>query len=100
VQIKRPKSDRFSIRPRALVPQPSTKQSTWPVCYKPRRTGLGTFEEDDEIVSRETCKLGCERDLVETLSSMDRRARSPHWVKIKNPNAPAVKRKAEQDSGK
>ena len=25
--------------------------------------------------------------------------RSPHWVKIKNPNAPAVKREAEEDWG-
>jgi hypothetical protein len=23
--------------------------------------------------------------------------RSPHWVKVKNPNAPAVKREAEED---
>jgi len=23
--------------------------------------------------------------------------RSPHWVKIKNPNAPAVKQEAEED---
>ena len=25
------------------------------------------------------------------------RPRPPHWVKIKNPNAPAVKREAEED---
>jgi len=25
--------------------------------------------------------------------------RSPHWVKVKNPNAPAVKREAEEDWG-
>jgi hypothetical protein len=24
-------------------------------------------------------------------------SRSPHWVKVKNPNAPAVKREAEED---
>jgi hypothetical protein len=26
--------------------------------------------------------------------------RAPHWVKIKNPNAPAVKREAEEDWGR
>jgi len=26
-------------------------------------------------------------------------SRSPHWVKIKNPNAPAAKREAEEDWG-
>jgi hypothetical protein len=25
---------------------------------------------------------------------------SPHWVKVKNPNAPAVKREAEEDWGR
>jgi hypothetical protein len=26
--------------------------------------------------------------------------RSPHWVKVKNPKAPAVKREAEEDWGR
>jgi hypothetical protein len=29
-----------------------------------------------------------------------RSGRSPHWVKIKNPKAPAVKREAEEDWGR
>jgi hypothetical protein len=29
-----------------------------------------------------------------------RSGRSAHWVKVKNPNAPAVKREAEEDWGK
>jgi bifunctional non-homologous end joining protein LigD len=29
-----------------------------------------------------------------------RSGRSRHWVKMKNPNAPPVKRKAEEDWGK
>jgi hypothetical protein len=28
------------------------------------------------------------------------RGRSPHWIKVKNPNAPAVKREAEADWAK
>ena len=30
----------------------------------------------------------------------DGRGRSPHWLKVKNPNAPAVKREAEEDWGR
>jgi ATP-dependent DNA ligase len=31
------------------------------------------------------------------LGSIYRRGRSPHWLKVKNPNAPVVKREAEED---
>jgi bifunctional non-homologous end joining protein LigD len=58
------------------------------------------FEEDGAIVFREACKLGCEGIVSKRLGSMYRRGRSPHWVKIKNPSAPAVKREAEEDWGK
>jgi hypothetical protein len=34
------------------------------------------------------------------LGSLYRSGRSPQWVKVKNPNAPAVKREAEEDWGK
>src|SRR5262249_47102287 len=40
----------------------------------------------------------CHRCIVsKRLGSPYRSGRSPHWVKIKNPNAPAVKREAEED---
>jgi ATP-dependent DNA ligase len=58
------------------------------------------YEEDGEIVFREACKLGCEGIVSKRLGSMYRRGRSPHWVKVKNPNAPAVKREAEEDWGR
>jgi hypothetical protein len=32
--------------------------------------------------------------------SIYRRGRSPHWVKVKNPKAPAVRREAEEDWGR
>ena len=34
------------------------------------------------------------------IDSPYRSGRSPHWVKVKNPNAPAVKREAEEDWGR
>ena len=58
------------------------------------------FEEDGAIVYREACRLGCEGIVSKRLGSPYRSGRSPHWVKVKNPNAPAVKREAEDDCGK
>jgi bifunctional non-homologous end joining protein LigD len=58
-----------------------------------------TYEEDGAMVFREACKLGCEGIVSKRLGSMYRRGRSPHWLKVKNPNAPAVKREAEEDWG-
>jgi len=46
------------------------------------------------------CRLGCEGIVSKRLGSTYRRGRSPLWVKVKNPNAPAVKREAEEDWGR
>ena len=59
-----------------------------------------TFEEDGAIVFREACKLGCEGIVSKRLGSMYRRGRSPNWIKVKNPKAPAVKRETEEDWGR
>jgi bifunctional non-homologous end joining protein LigD len=58
------------------------------------------FTEDGEIVFREACKLGCEGIVSKRLGSPYRSGRSPHWVKVKNPKAPAVTREAEEDWGR
>jgi len=55
------------------------------------------FREDGEIVFREACRTGCEGIVSKRLGSIYRRGRSPLWIKVKNPNAPAVKREAEED---
>ena len=52
------------------------------------------------IVFREACKLGCEGIVSKRLGPSYRSGRSPHWVKVKNPKAPAVKREAEEDWGR
>jgi bifunctional non-homologous end joining protein LigD len=52
------------------------------------------YEEDGEIVFSEACKLGCEGIVSKRLGSLYRSGRSPHWLKIKNPKAPAVTREA------
>jgi bifunctional non-homologous end joining protein LigD len=58
------------------------------------------YEEDGAIVFREACKLGCEGIVSKRLGSIYRRGRSPLWLKVKNPNAPAAKREAEEDRGR
>jgi bifunctional non-homologous end joining protein LigD len=58
------------------------------------------FEEDGAIVFREACRLGCEGIVSKRLGSSYRSGRSPHWVKVKNPKAPAVRREAEEDWGR
>jgi bifunctional non-homologous end joining protein LigD len=70
-----------------------------------RRPQLGIvlnehYEGDGEIIFRHACKLGCEGIVSKRLGSLYRSGRSPHWVKVKNPNAPAVTREAEEDWGR
>ena len=55
--------------------------------------------DDGAIVFREACRLGCEGIVSKRLGSMYRRGRSPNWITVKNPKAPAVKREAEEDWG-
>jgi bifunctional non-homologous end joining protein LigD len=55
------------------------------------------YEGDGEIVFEHACKLGCEGIVSKRLGSTYRSGRSPHWLKIKNPRAPAATREAEED---
>jgi bifunctional non-homologous end joining protein LigD len=62
-----------------------------------RRAGPGIafnrhFEDDGTIVYGQACALGCEGIVSKRLGSPYKPGRSPHWLKIKNPGAPAVKR--------
>jgi len=58
------------------------------------------YEQDGAIVFREACRLGCEGIVSKRLGSPYRSGRSAHWVKVKNPKAPAVRREAEEDWSK
>jgi bifunctional non-homologous end joining protein LigD len=55
------------------------------------------YDGDGEIVFKYACKLGCEGIVSKRIGSPYRPGRSPHWVKVKNPKAPAVRREAEED---
>jgi bifunctional non-homologous end joining protein LigD len=55
------------------------------------------YDGDGMIVFAHACRLGCEGIVSKRLGSAYRSGRSPHWLKIKNPEAPAVRREAEED---
>ena len=54
------------------------------------------FAADGAIVYRQACALGCEGIVSKRLGSSYRSGRTDHWVKVKNPEAPAVRREAEE----
>jgi bifunctional non-homologous end joining protein LigD len=57
-------------------------------------------EEDGPLVFAHACKLGLEGIVSKRRNSPYRSGRSPDWIKSKNPNAPAVRREAEEDWGR
>jgi ATP-dependent DNA ligase len=58
------------------------------------------WEDDGPTIFAHACKLGLEGIVSKRLGSPYRSGRSRHWVKSKNPAAPAVNREAEEDWGK
>jgi bifunctional non-homologous end joining protein LigD len=52
-----------------------------------------------DVVFRHACQLGFEGIVSKRLGSPYVSGRSRHWIKSKNPAAPAVKREAEEDWG-
>jgi bifunctional non-homologous end joining protein LigD len=49
------------------------------------------------FIYKHACALGCEGIVSKRLGSAYRSGRVDHWLKIKNPAAPAVRREAEED---
>jgi bifunctional non-homologous end joining protein LigD len=67
------------------------------------RPGLRINEHLDyagDIVFRHACKMGLEGIVSKRLGSYYRSGRTRDWLKFKNPEAPAVKREAEEDWGR
>ena len=57
------------------------------------------YDGDGAIIFKQACSIGCEGIVSKRLGSHYRSGRTDHWLKIKNPAAPAVKREAEEDWG-
>jgi bifunctional non-homologous end joining protein LigD len=53
-----------------------------------------------DIVFRHACKMGLEGIVSKRLGSRYVSGRTRDWLKLKNPDAPAVKREAEEDWGR
>jgi ATP-dependent DNA ligase len=58
------------------------------------------IDEPGDVVFRHACKICLEGIVSKRLGSPYRSGRSRHWIKSKNPAAPAVKREAEEDWGR
>jgi ATP-dependent DNA ligase len=58
------------------------------------------IEADGPTVFAHACKMGLEGIVSKHKTSTYRSGRSPDWLKMKNPEAPAVKREAEEDWGR
>jgi bifunctional non-homologous end joining protein LigD len=58
------------------------------------------IEGDGPTVFAHACEMGLEGIVSKRKDSPYRSGRSPHWLKMKNPAAPAVKREAEEDWGR
>jgi bifunctional non-homologous end joining protein LigD len=57
------------------------------------------FAGDGGIIFKHACAFGCEGIVSKRLGSHYRSGRVDHWLKIKNPAAPAARREAEEDWG-
>ena len=70
------------------------------------KAGMGcAFNEhlehpDGAEVFHHACRMGLEGIVSKRLGSCYRSGRSPDWLKFKNPEAPAVRREAEEDWGR
>jgi bifunctional non-homologous end joining protein LigD len=58
------------------------------------------LEHGGDVVYRHACRLGCEGIVSKRLGSPYVSGRTRHWLKFKNPAAPAVRREVEEDWGK
>jgi ATP-dependent DNA ligase len=61
---------------------------------------MSTWRKMGRSCSTTPARLGLEGIVSKRKDSRYRSGRSPHWIKSKNPNAPAVKREAKEDWGR
>jgi ATP-dependent DNA ligase len=55
------------------------------------------YVAEGAIIFKHACALGCEGIVSKRRGSLYRSGRVDHWLKVKNPAAPAVRREAEED---
>ena len=80
-----------------------TRKATLASLLRGIRAGLHLnehFIHSGDVVFRHACKMGLEGIVSKRLGSPYVSGRTRNWLKFKNPNAPAVKREAEEDWGR
>jgi bifunctional non-homologous end joining protein LigD len=80
-----------------------TRKATLASLLRSWRPGLRLvehLEHGGDVVYRHACRLGCEGIVSKRLGSPYVSGRTRHWLKFKNPAAPAVRREVEEDWGK
>jgi bifunctional non-homologous end joining protein LigD len=79
------------------------RKATLASILRKSRPGLRLNEHlehpEGEVVFQHACKMGLEGIVSKRLGSRYRSGHSPDWLKFKNPEAPAVRREAEEDWG-
>jgi ATP-dependent DNA ligase len=88
----------------SLTSSPSLTPSE-PLSIRLTKAGLGLrfnehLEGDGPTVFAHACKMGLEGIVSKRKDSPYRSGRSPDWLKMKNSDAPAVKREAEEEWSK
>ena len=96
--------DLFELDGQDLRREPlQTRKATLASLLRGSLPGLRLSEHlahDGESVFRHACKMGLEGIVSKRLGSRYRSGRSKDWLKFKNPDAPAVKREAEEEWGR
>jgi ATP-dependent DNA ligase len=86
-----------------LRPEPlDTRKATPASLLRRSPRGLRVNEHlahDGELIFRHACQMGLEGVVSKRLGSRYRSGRSKDWLKFKNPDAPAVRREAEEEWG-
>jgi hypothetical protein len=56
------------------------------------------YDGDGAMVYKDACAFGCEGIVSKRRGSPYSAGRSPHWLRLKNPKAPAAKRTAAAEA--
>jgi bifunctional non-homologous end joining protein LigD len=79
------------------------RKATLDSLLRPRHAGLQFNQyltHPADVVFRHACAMGLEGIVSKRLGSRYRSGRTKDWLKFKNPDAPAVKREAEEEWGR
>jgi bifunctional non-homologous end joining protein LigD len=94
--------DLLSLNGRDLRRDPvEARKSALAKLIGPQHPGIQIVDhlefDDGEMIFEHACELGCEGIVSKRLGSRYVPGRSRDWLKAKNPEAPAVKREAEEE---